>query len=67
MVTDEFPSLGGRFYITSYGNGWAYEVEELHTGHTLWFQDDDADTFRRETEDFCDDSAINAYFETIYG
>lgn len=66
MVTNEFPSLGGRFYITSYGNGWAYEIEELHTGHTLWFQDADADMIRAESQDFTDDQALFAFFETVY-
>ena len=65
MVTNEFPTPGGRFYITSYGNGWAYQVEELHTGHTLFFQDDDACTLKRESSDFMDDSHLALLFESL--
>lgn len=65
MVTNEFPTPGGRFYITSYGNGWAYQVEELHTGHTLFFQDDDACTLKRDSSDFMDDSHLALLFECV--
>ena len=65
MVTNEFPTPGGRFYITSYGNGWAYQVEELHTGHTLFFQDDDACALKRDSSDFMDDSHLALLFECL--
>lgn len=65
MVTNEFATPGGRFYITSYGNGWAYEVEQVHTGHTLFFQDDDACTLKRESSDFMDDGHLALLFECL--
>lgn len=63
MVTNQFPSNCGRYFITSYGNGWAYEVEELHSGHTVWFQDSDACMVQQVTNNFEDCRMIADYFE----
>ena len=63
MVTNQFPSLCGRYFITSYGNGWAYEVEELHSGRTIWFQDSEACMVQEATSSFADCSPLLDYFE----
>lgn len=65
MVTNQFPTPGARFFITSYGNGWAYEVEELHSGRTLFFQDSEADTLRQESGEFMDEGHLALLFECI--
>lgn len=65
MVTNEFPTHSGQFYITSYGNGWAYQVEEVHTGRTLFFQDADACTLKQESCDFMDEGHIALLFEAV--
>lgn len=63
MVTNQFPSLCGRYYITSYGNGWAYEVEELHTGRTVFFQDSEACMVQELTSSFADCRPLLDYFD----
>ncbi|PPE71490.1 hypothetical protein IS481_12135 [Caldimonas thermodepolymerans] len=40
-LTAEFQA--GTYRIRSYGNGWAYEVEHVASGRTVWVQDDDAE------------------------
>ena len=65
MVTNQFPTPGARFFVTSYGNGWAYQVEELHSGRTLWFQDAEARTLQRESSEFMDEGHIALLFECI--
>jgi hypothetical protein len=65
MVTNQFPTPGARFFITSYGNGWAYEVEELHSGRTLFFQDSDACTLRHDSAEFMDEGHIALLFECL--
>lgn len=62
MVTNQFPSSCGRYSITSYGNGWAYEIEEVHTGRTIWFQDADACTVQELTSSFADCAQLADYF-----
>lgn len=39
--------------LTSYGNGWAYLLEDLEgeTPHSVWLQDDDANYFRESVMD----------------
>lgn len=61
----EFTSPSGRFHITSYGNGWAYEVFCRATGDELWFQDDDAHNLQLETEDFTNEVTLNSIFECL--
>jgi hypothetical protein len=51
--------------ITSHGNGWAYEITDQETGHSLWFQDDDASELQKETNDFEHEYIIDQYFECI--
>lgn len=67
MTTNEYKTADEKYYIKSYGNGWAYEVQELSTGDSLWFQDQDADQLREETEDFDNTMVLDMYFEMIGG
>jgi hypothetical protein len=60
-----FTTFSKRYFITSHGNGWAYEIEDQKTGETLWFQDDDACLIQKETNDFEHESVIGMYFECI--
>ena len=63
MVTNEFPSNCGRYYIMSYGNGWAYEIEELFSGRTVFFQDSEACMVQELTSSFADCRALADYFD----
>jgi hypothetical protein len=37
-----------NFVVVSYGNGWAYAFTNKPDSLDIWFQDDDATTFRAE-------------------
>lgn len=37
-----------QWRVTSYGNGLAYDIEHKPSGRSVFFQGDDADTFREE-------------------
>jgi len=55
----------GKYHITSHGNGWAFEVHCQTTGDSLWFQDQDADFLRDNTDDLTDEEAIGMIFEML--
>lgn len=67
MTTNEYRTADNKYYIMCYGNGWAYEVKDLQTGESLWFQDHDADQLQLETEDFDNTMVLDMYFEMIGG
>lgn len=58
----QFSTLSGRYFVTSHGNGWAYEVQDTTTGETIWAQDSDADTLREYCGDFENEAALSDYF-----
>ncbi len=58
----QFSTSSGRYFVTSHGNGWAYEVEDTTTGETIWAQDDDAHTLRKHSTDFENEAALSDYF-----
>ncbi len=60
-----FITINERYHITSYGNGWAYEVTCQNTGEILWFQDDSACQLQTDTNDFENEGAITEYFECL--
>ena len=60
-----FNTPNRRFLITSHGNGWAYEITDQETGHSLWFQDADAESIRDYTQDFENESSIDDYFAVL--
>ena len=55
------PVLSDRYEVYSHGNGWAYEVCDVHTGCSFWVQDDDAEALRVATENFEDVSCFDEY------
>jgi len=67
MITGEYKTTDGKYYVTCYGNGWAYEVTDLHNPQIepLFFQDHDADQLQLETEDFTNTMMLDMYFEMI--
>lgn len=58
----QFTTQSGRYFVTSHGNGWAYEVEDTVTGETIWAQDQDADTLREHCANFENEAALSDYF-----
>ena len=54
MNSATFSTHDDKYLVTSYGNGWAYEVECVETGYSFWVQDHDADDLRTSTNDFED-------------
>ena len=61
----QFSTPLNRYHITSHGNGWAYEITDQQTGESLWFQDQDAEFARTNTQDFEDEDAIAVLFECL--
>lgn len=61
----QFSTQSGRYLVTSHGNGWAYEVVDLQTNDSLWFQDDDANEIQQNTNDFEHEGSIAQYFENL--
>jgi len=58
----QLPTDLKRYEVTSFGNGWAYEITDIHSGESVWFQDDDADIVRANSGDFSSDDYIDNYF-----
>lgn len=56
----------GNYFVKSHGNGWAYEIEDINTGETLFFQDDDAHNLYMDTNRFENTVAIESAFEGCY-
>ena len=65
LVPYEFNTDNNAYHVKSHGNGWAYEVTDNTTGESLWFQDDDANQLRQDTNDFQNEAAIAQYFECL--
>jgi hypothetical protein len=60
-----FNTPNRAYLITSHGNGWAYEITDQQTGHSLWFQDDDASRLQEESQDFELETVLDQYFECM--
>lgn len=60
-----FVPTNERYYVESYGNGWAYCVSDQTTGRSLWFQDHDADCIREQTNDFDNLDVLADYFDIL--
>ena len=58
----QFITQSGRYFVTSHGSGWAYEVQDTETGETIWAQDNDADILREHCSDFENEAALSDYF-----
>ena len=67
LVPYEFNTDNNAYHVKSHGHGWAYEVTNNATGDSLWFQDDDADQLRQDTNDFGEhtESVLRQYFECL--
>lgn len=61
----QFGTPTDKYHVTSYGNGWAYEVHCNTTGESLWFQDQDADFLRDNTADLTDEDALDTMFSML--
>lgn len=62
MKTAQWPTADGRYYVESYGNGWAYQVTDRQTGQSFWVQDADAAQLQEETQDFAYTATLENYF-----
>ena len=60
-----FNTPNRAYLVTSHGNGWAYEITDQQTGHSLWFQDDEALRLQEESQDFELETVLDQYFECI--
>lgn len=65
MTTNEFTTPSGKYFVKSYGNGWAYEISVNGDENTLFFQDDDANQLRDVSADFTCDAVIDQYFDCL--
>jgi hypothetical protein len=61
MNSQTYSTHDDKYLITSYGNGWAYEVEDIRSGFSFWVQDDEASDLRRFTNDFEDTHTLAEY------
>ena len=62
MITNQYPLFEGRYFLKSYGNGWAYEVEDTTTGEVVFVQDEAAQQLQDDTEDFTCEEGLSQYF-----
>lgn len=65
IPTSQRSSTHDKFHIRTYGNGWAYELTCMTTGAGLWFQDQDAQFVRDNTDNLNDESAIAILFALL--
>jgi hypothetical protein len=65
MKTNVFSTHDDKFLITSYGNGWAYEVRCIETDCSFFVQDDDACELQRNTNDFEDTNLLFEYLSVL--
>lgn len=65
MKTNSFPTASGRYFVESYGNGWAYTITDQETGADFFVQDDSAAQLQKDTNDFENESVIADYMDTL--
>lgn len=65
MKTNAFPTASGRYFIESYGNGWAYTVTDQETGADFFVQDESAAAVQFQTNNFEDESVLAEYFDAF--
>lgn len=65
MNTNRFSTHDDRYLITSYGNGWAYEVHCQSTGCSFWVQDDYASDLKKVSNDFENTTVLDEYMDTL--
>jgi hypothetical protein len=65
MNSQTYSTHDDKYLITSYGNGWAYEVEDIRSGFSFWVQDESASDLRKFSNDFEDDEILRIYMERL--
>lgn len=65
MKTNQFITASRHYLVTSYGNGWAYEVEDRDTGDAFFVQDDDAQTLQTDSANFENEDTLAMYMALI--
>jgi hypothetical protein len=65
MKTNQFITASRHYLVTSYGNGWAYEIEDRDTGDAFFVQDDDAQALQNNTNDFENEDTIAEYMAVL--
>ena len=65
MVTNQFITASRHYLVTSYGNGWAYEVEDRDTGDAFFVQDDDAQTLQTNSNNFDNEDTLAEYMAVL--
>ena len=63
MNTRQFNTEDDRYFITEYGNGWAYEVKCNETDYSFFVQDHEADDLCACTNKFEDTRLLAEYME----
>ena len=61
------PTNSDTYAVFSYGNGWAYSIEDVNTGESVWVQDQDAIQLQHDTDNFNNINVIDDYFFTLNG
>ena len=65
MNSTTFSTHDDKYLITSYGNGWAYEVHCQNTGYSFFLQDHEADDLQKVTNDFEDTDCLSEYMSVL--
>lgn len=63
MINRQYNTHDDRYFITEYGNGWAYEVRCNETDYSFFVQDHEADELCACTNKFEDTAPIDHYME----
>jgi len=61
MNSYTFSTHDDKYLITSYGNGWAYEVRCAETDYSFFVQDHEADDLQQATNDFENTDCLSEY------
>lgn len=66
MISRTFSTHDDKYMITSYGNGWAYEVRCTETDYSFFVQDHEADDLQQATNDFENTDCLSEYM-SVHG
>lgn len=65
MNSMTFTTHDDLYRVTSYGNGWAYEVHDQRTGLSFWVQDHDAIDLHHASQKFAFTGVLGEYMDTL--
>jgi hypothetical protein len=65
VITNKFETADGKYFIESYGNGWAYTVTCQRTGDNFFVQDSSAVILQQDTQNFDNTNVLNDYMEAL--